>query len=159
MYRTGDLGRYNENGDVEYLGRLDFQVKLRGFRIELGEIESNAIHYESMQQVAANVVKDQLCLYYVAETQIDKDKLREFLAASLTEYMVPTVYMQLDSMPMTPSGKINRKALPEPVFDSSTDYVAPETENEKIVAECMKKVLGTENMPGALDNFFTLFVL
>ena len=156
MYRTGDLGRYNENGDVEYLGRLDFQVKLRGFRIELGEIESNAIHYESMQQVAANVVKDQLCLYYVAETQIDKDKLREFLAASLTEYMVPTVYMQLDSMPMTPSGKINRKALPEPVFDSSTDYVAPETENEKIVAECMKKVLGTENMPGALDNFFTL---
>ena len=156
MYHTGDLGRYNEDGDVEYMGRLDFQVKLRGFRIELGEIESNAIHYESMKMVAAAVKKDQLCLYYVASEEIDKEALKAFLSETLTEYMVPTVYMQLDAMPMTPSGKVNRRALPEPLADAGASYVAPEGDAECAVAAGMKKVLGMETEVGAEDNFFTL---
>ena len=156
MYHTGDLGRYNEDGDVEYRGRLDFQVKLRGFRIELGEIESNAIHFEAMKIVAAAVRKDQLCLYYVATEEIDKDALRSYLAQTLTEYMVPTVYIQLDVMPMTPSGKVNRKALPDPEIDERADYVAPQGEAECAVAAGMKKVLGTEAEVGAEDNFFAL---
>ena len=156
MYHTGDLGRYNEDGDVEYMGRLDFQVKLRGFRIELGEIESNAIHYDSMKMVAAAVKKDQLCLYYVASGEVDKDALRAFLSETLTEYMVPTVYIQLDSMPMTPSGKVNRRALPEPEMEAGVGYVAPEGEAECAVAAAMKKVLGMETEVGAEDNFFTL---
>ena len=156
MYHTGDLGRYNPDGDVEYMGRLDFQVKLRGFRIELGEIESTAIHYPSIKQVAAAVVKDHLCLYYVAEGEVDSEKLRAFLAETLTEYMVPTVYMPLDNMPMTPSGKVNRRALPEPEFEADSNYEAPATATETAIAECFVKVLRLENKVGALDNFFTL---
>ena len=156
MYHTGDLGRYNDDEDVEYLGRLDFQVKLRGFRIELGEIESNAIRYEGMKIVAAAVVKDRLCLYYFAESKIDADDLKDFLAKSLTAYMVPTVYMQLDNMPMTPSGKVNRKALPEPDVQSSEDYVEPEGEVEASVALEIQKLLGMETKISALDSFFAL---
>ena len=156
MYHTGDLGRYNEDGGVEYMGRLDFQVKLRGFRIELGEIESNAIHYDSMKMVAAAVRKDQLCLYYVASKTIDKESLRSFLAQTLTEYMVPAVYIQLDAMPMTPSGKVNRKALPDPEVETGTGYVEPQGAAECAVAAGMKKVLGMETEVGAEDNFFML---
>lgn len=156
MYRTGDLGRYDENGDVELLGRLDFQVKLRGFRIELGEVESRAVQYRGMKQVVAAVKRDTLVLYYTAKTKIDPDDLKAFLSQSLTEYMVPTNYMQLDKMPMTPSGKIDRKSLPEPKLISSNAYVEPETEAEKTVAESMGKILGSAEPVGALDNFFEL---
>ena len=156
MYHTGDLGRYDETGNVEYLGRLDFQVKLRGFRIELGEIESRAVQYPGMKQVVAAVRKDILVLYYTADTAIDQDQLRDHLAKSLTAYMVPGSFMQLDRLPMTPSGKIDRKALPDPKQTSSVTYTAPETEEEKTVAESMQKVLGLSNPVGALDNFFEL---
>lgn len=156
MYRTGDLGRYDENGDVELLGRLDFQVKLRDFRIELGEIESRAVQYQNMKQVVAAVKKDTLVLYYTAKTKINPDDLKAFLAQSLTEYMVPANYIQLDKMPMTPSGKIDRKSLPEPKLISSNAYVEPETDAEKTVAECMGKILGFTEPAGALDNFFEL---
>jgi amino acid adenylation domain-containing protein len=156
MYRTGDLARYNENGELEYLGRIDFQVKLRGFRIELGEIENRAAAFTGIKQVSAQVKKDQLVLYYTAEIDINKNILKEFMAETLTEYMVPSVYMQLEKMPMTPVGKIDRKALPEPEFTSSAEYVAPETEAEIALAESMQKILGITNKIGVLDNFFEL---
>ena len=110
MYRTGDLVRYNEDKELEFLGRIDTQVKLRGFRIETGEIETAASLYEGITQVAARVCDDHLVLYYTGDRQIDQDDLRSFLAGSLTEYMVPAAYKQLDEMPMTPNGKIDRKA-------------------------------------------------
>ena len=113
MYRTGDLARYNEDGQLEYLGRVDNQVKLRGFRIEMGEIENRAGQFEGIEYVAAAVKKDQLVLYYTAAeaAAIDQEELRRFLAETLPDYMAPMVYMPLSMMPMTPSGKIDRKAL------------------------------------------------
>ena len=116
MYRTGDLARYNEDGQLEYLGRIDNQVKLRGFRIEMGEIETRASQFDGIAQVAAAVKKDQLVLYYTSagNAPIDAEQLRRFLSETLTEYMVPTVYMPLAAMPMTPNGKIDRKHYKAP---------------------------------------------
>lgn len=128
MYHTGDLCRWNEEGQIEYMGRIDTQVKLRGFRIELGEIESKALNIEGIRQAAAEVRKvmgnEHLVLYYTlsdassqgeesnpAGAALSDDDIRTALAAtSLAEYMVPDAYMRLDAMPMTPNGKINRKA-------------------------------------------------
>ena len=116
MYRTGDLARYNEEGQLEYLGRIDTQVKLRGFRIELGEIESRASQFAGIRSAAAEVRKDNLVLYYVSDNETDNDKLKAFLSESLTEYMIPSVYVRLPEMPFTPNGKIDRKALPAGTF-------------------------------------------
>ena len=159
VYHTGDLVRYNEDGNIEYLGRIDNQVKLRGFRIELGEIETLISKYESVTMVSVQVKEiggvQHLVAYYSAGTEIDKTALQNYLAESLTEYMVPEVYMQLDEMPLTPNGKVNTKALPEPEI-VQTEYVAPESEEEALVAECIAQVLSLELRVGALDNFFSL---
>ena len=108
VYRTGDLCRWNEQGLLEYLGRIDQQVKLRGFRIELGEIESQALKFEGISQAVASVYDGQLlCLYYTADCDIDEGVLKEFLAKSLPDYMVPAAYIQLDELPLTPNGKVD----------------------------------------------------
>ena len=162
MYHTGDLCRWNEEGQIEYMGRIDTQVKLRGFRIELGEIESKALNIEGVRQAAAEVRKvmgnEHLVLYYtvVEGSNIDDESLRAALAASsLAEYMVPDTYMRLDTMPMTPNGKINRKTLPMPELKRSIDYVAPEGETEQLFARIFSEVLGIEQV-GALDDFFEI---
>ena len=159
MYHTGDLCRWNKDGDLEYMGRIDFQVKLRGFRIELGEIESLISQYDGITMVSVQVREvggtQHLVAYYSAHTEIDKAALESYLAESLTEYMVPDVYMQLNPMPLTPNGKVNTKALPEPEI-ALTEYVEPEGVKEPVVAECISQVLGTEGKVGALDNFFSL---
>ena len=157
VYHTGDLARYNADGQIEYMGRIDFQVKLRGFRIELGEIENRASQYGGVQMVAAEVKNGQtLCLYFTAATQIDTAALSAFMAETLADYMVPNVFMQLDEMPLTPNGKVNRKALPEPVIASRCEYVEPATAQEQKVADVMRQILGLESPVGALDNFFEL---
>ena len=159
VYHTGDLVRYNEDGDIEYLGRIDNQVKLRGFRIELGEIETLISKYDGITMVSVQVKEvggvQHLVAYYSANTEIDKAALEASLAESLTDYMVPEVYMQLDSMPLTPNGKVNTKALPEPEI-ALTEYVEPEGVKEPIVAECISQVLSIGGNVGALDNFFSL---
>ena len=162
MYHTGDLCRWNEEGQIEYMGRIDTQVKLRGFRIELGEIESKALNIEGVRQAAAEVRKvmgnEHLVLYYTADegSSIDDEAIRAALAASsLAEYMVPDAYMRLDSMPMTPNGKINRKVLPMPELKRSIDFVAPEGEGEQLFATIFSEVLGIEQV-GALDDFFEI---
>ena len=162
MYHTGDLCRWNEDGQIEYMGRIDTQVKLRGFRIELGEIESKALNIEGIKQAAAEVRKvmgnEHLVLYYtVAEgATIDDESLRAALAASsLAEYMVPDTYMRLEAMPMTPNGKINRKTLPMPELKRSIDYVAPEGETEQLFTRIFSEVLGIDQV-GALDDFFEI---
>ncbi|MBQ8072988.1 MAG: non-ribosomal peptide synthetase, partial [Clostridia bacterium] len=153
IYRTGDLARYNERGEMEYLGRIDTQVKLRGFRIELGEIENRAIQYGRLKEAAAAVKKEQVVLYYTTEDDIEMDtaELRGYLSERLTDYMVPTVYMKLEKMPLNTSGKIDRKALPEPVLADLGEIVPPETETEKALFEIAAGILGTEEFGVTTD--------
>ncbi|MCR4762284.1 MAG: amino acid adenylation domain-containing protein, partial [Lachnospiraceae bacterium] len=156
IYRTGDLARYNEDGDLEYLGRIDDQIKLRGFRIELGEIENTAASYEGISAVAALVKKDAIVLYYTADETIDTDRLRAHLSRTLPEYMIPAFFMQLEGMPVAPGGKVDRKALPEPETRRRASYEEPENETERIIAECMQKILGLSDRIGRGDNFYEL---
>lgn len=144
-YRSGDLVRWSKDGNIEYIGRMDKQVKLRGLRIELGEIESRTSLFDSIKQVAVDVKNDQLCCYYVSKNnvQIDQEKLKSFLAEKLTDFMIPEVYMQLDQMPLNPNGKIDRKKLPEPEMDLG-QIIAPETEKEKQIFDIMKNLIGTD---------------
>ncbi|MDO5566785.1 MAG: amino acid adenylation domain-containing protein, partial [Planctomycetia bacterium] len=114
-YRTGDLVRWNASGELEYLGRIDTQVKIRGFRIELGEVESAIARYPSVQSACADVrtigSSPQLVAWFVASEQISVEKLRDWLSEKLTDYMLPSVLVQLDRIPLTPNGKVDRKAL------------------------------------------------
>ena len=162
MYHTGDLCRWNNEGQIEYLGRIDTQVKLRGFRIELGEIESKALNIDGIRQAAAEVRKIQgnehLVLYYtvVDGSPIDDETIRKTLAASsLADYMVPDIYMLMTTMPMTPNGKINRKVLPTPELQRTTEYVAPEGEKEKLFCDIFSDILKIKEV-GATDNFFEI---
>ena len=162
MYHTGDLCRWNEDGQIEYMGRIDTQVKLRGFRIELGEIESKVLNLEGIRQAAAEVRKVQgnehLVLYYtvVEGAAIDDAAILAALkASSLAEYMVPDVYMKMDVMPMTPNGKINRKALPAPELQRTTEYEAPKGEMEELFCTIFSDILKIKEV-GATDNFFEI---
>ncbi|MDY7096183.1 MAG: amino acid adenylation domain-containing protein, partial [Acidobacteriota bacterium] len=163
LYRSGDLARRLADGDVEYLGRIDHQVKVRGFRIELGEIESTLAGSENVAQsvVMAHDSGDagaQLVAYVVpaAEQSVDVEGLRAHLRARLPEYMVPAVFMPLEELPLTVNGKIDRRALPAPdAAERTTGYVAPRTTSEEVVASVWSQVLGVEEV-GALDDFFDL---
>ena len=151
MYKTGDLAKYNEEGELEYCGRIDFQVKLRGFRIELGEVENAASSYPHIKQVLASVKNKQLVLYYSAEGEIDENDLKAKMGSRLTEYMVPTVFIRLDEMPMTPGGKIDRKALPEPTH-ASIASIAPRNELEEKVYQALARIVGYGDF-GVTDDF------
>src|SRR6185369_16050800 len=119
MYRTGDLGRYKRDGSIEYLGRVDHQVKIRGYRIELGEIEAAINEYPSVEQAIVLAREDEpgekrLVGYVVGREQISSGQMREYLQTRLPGYMVPGAYVQLEAMPLTSNGKIDRRALPRP---------------------------------------------
>lgn len=166
LYRTGDLGYWREDGAIEFLGRLDDQVKVRGFRIELGEIEARLREHP---RVAGGVVvarpglggDPQLVAYIVAEAGGEVpgvSELREYLAETLPDYMVPGAVVALDAIPLSPNGKVDRRALPEPdleLRDGRAPFVAPRTEAEQMVAEAWKEVLGVERV-GVDDNFFEI---
>ena len=142
MYRTGDLCRWNEEGLLEFIDRIDSQVKLRGYRIELGEIESCASKFEGISQAVAVIRPiggtDTLCLYYTADqgATVDANELRQFLSRTLTEYMLPAVYMQTDELPLTPNGKIDRRRLPEPTIAAQKEYVALPTRQRRSLRVC-----------------------
>lgn len=161
MYRTGDLARWRADGEIEYLGRIDTQVKIRGLRIELGEIESVM---GSMEGIGLTAVADKrdadnrqyLAGYYTADAEIDEKKLRRHLAEKLPKYMIPNYFMHLDVMPMTPSGKIDRKNLPEPdVTSQKREYAEPVTEREKKLCSFVEKLLHVKRV-GIQDDFFEL---
>ncbi|WP_330257130.1 amino acid adenylation domain-containing protein [Nocardia sp. NBC_00565] len=158
MYRTGDLVRRRADGVLEYLGRADFQAKIRGHRIELGEIEVALLAEPCVAQaavvVSASEIGDQLAAYVVPTTEVEADALRESLAQVLPLYMVPSAIMVLESFPMNSSGKLDRAALPRPVF-RARDFVAPATVTEQAVAEVFGEVLGAARV-GAEDDFFDL---
>jgi len=165
MYRTGDLCRWRRDGQVEFLGRADDQVKVRGFRIELGEIESVLSHHPAVRRAAVTAERhgagsSRLIGYVVAERS-DADlaaQLKQFVGARLPDYMVPSAFVLLDEMPLTPNGKINRKALPAPDAsrdDLASQYVPPRNDLEEQLAEIWSSVLGLERV-GIHDNFFEL---
>ncbi|WP_302475267.1 non-ribosomal peptide synthase/polyketide synthase [Pseudomonas koreensis] len=163
LYRTGDLVRQRADGTVDYLGRIDHQVKIRGFRIELGEVEARLKQQPGVRDAAVvareGVSGKQLLGYVLASADAVTDglceRLREQLKASLPDYMVPAHLMLLERMPLTPNGKLDRKALPDPGAEQRQDYVAPHTDLEKAVAKIWQDVLKIERV-GLTDNFFEL---
>ncbi len=162
MYRTGDLARWLPDGNIEFLGRIDDQVKVRGFRIELGEIESQLLKLPQIKEAAA-VARDDLqgnkyiAAYIVGEETLPSDRLRAELLQELPDYMVPSCFVQLDQMPLTVNGKIDRKALPEPdlTMDTGAEYEAPSDELEEGICRLWKKIFKAERV-GINDNFFAL---
>jgi amino acid adenylation domain-containing protein len=162
MYRTGDLGRWRADGTLEFLGRTDFQVKLRGYRIELGEIEAALRSHDAVRDAVVLAREDapgdrRLVAYIVAPDSVEADALRESLAERLPEHMVPAAYVRLEALPLTPSGKVDRKALPAPEGDAfvTRGYEAPVGNTEQALAEIWAEVLGVERV-GRNDHFFKL---
>lgn len=162
LYRTGDNAYWREDGNIVYVGRSDFQVKIRGLRIELGEIESALQSVAGIDRAVVVVRKDKedrqlICAFYTGQEKSAKE-LRKEIGKSLPKYMIPHIFTCLEKMPMTASGKANRNALPEIDLENistETEYVVPETAEEKILAECVEDVLGTERV-SVLDNFFDI---
>ncbi|HEY0602555.1 MAG TPA: amino acid adenylation domain-containing protein, partial [Herpetosiphonaceae bacterium] len=180
LYKTGDLARFLPDGAIEYLGRLDFQVKVRGFRIELGEIEAALGQHPQIREVVVvarqDVPGETRLVAYLVENQeprtknldagpdgskfsvLGSDSLRRFLHDKLPEYMIPAAFVTLDALPLSPNGKVDRKALPAP--DTSRPeleaaFVPPQTPEEQALAEIWQLVLGLERV-GVHDNFFAL---
>ena len=161
MYRTGDVVSWNRSGELEYVGRSDFQVKLRGFRIELGEIEAALVAVDSVGQAVAVVHEDahagEMLVAYVTASSgsdVDVDVVREVLSAGLPSYMVPSQILVLEEFPLNINGKLDRKLLPEPVFEKAV-FRAPVTAVEEIVASVFADLLGVDRV-GLDDDFFAL---
>lgn len=156
LYRTGDLTRWLASGEIEFLGRIDNQVKLRGFRIELGEIEAVLARHESVRACVVVARQDALAAYVVSndEGTIEAAELRRHLGERLPAYMIPSLFVSLEALPMLSNGKVNRKALPEPE-QTRREYVAPRTPSEQVLASIWADVLKVESV-GVDDNFFEL---
>jgi thioesterase domain-containing protein/acyl carrier protein len=171
LYKTGDLGRWLPDGNIEYFGRNDQQVKIRGFRIEIGEIENLLLKKPGIKEAAvtARETKDgekYLCAYYVSannagsleqeqETKPDTRGLRVCLQEKLPDYMIPSFFMELEQFPLTPGGKIDRKALPEPEVKTSVEYEAPRNEVEKQLQEIWREIFESEHID-INDDFFEI---
>ena len=164
IYRTGDLVRYSNDGNIEYLGRIDYQVKLRGFRIELGEIERVLNQHAEVRETIAVVREDEpddrrLVAYVVPEIAgINSNELREYVRQKLPEYMLPAAIVELKEFPLTPNGKVDRRALPAPQLsrsDLETQFQPPRTPTEEILAGIWSAILKVDSI-GVHDNFFHL---
>ena len=169
LYKTGDLARYLSDGNIEFLGRIDNQVKLRGFRIELGEIEAVLATHPQVQETTVIVREDiqsdkRLVAYVVPKTETEPkaalptvNELRSFLKSKLPDYMVPNAFVILKAMPLTPNGKVDRRNLPVPDHTTRPDaaYVMPQTKVEQIIASVWQEMLHVEKV-GIYDNFFEL---
>ncbi|MEG4073438.1 amino acid adenylation domain-containing protein [Microcoleus sp. Pol14C2] len=165
LYKTGDLARYLPDGNIEYIGRIDGQVKIRGFRIELGEIETALAKHRAVKQAVVLAREDapgdkRLVAYIVAnpEEKLAIADLRPYLQGQLPDYMVPAVFVNVEAMPKTPSGKIDRRALPAPDSqrqEQSQSYAAPQSELELLLAGVWSKLLKLDRV-GIHDNFFEI---
>jgi len=166
LYKTGDLGRWQSNGVLEYLGRNDDQVKIRGFRIELGEIEARLGQHPQVREVAVLARNDEpgekqlvayMTLQSAAGAAVNANTMREYLSASLPAYMIPAAFVVLEDFPLTPNGKVDRRALPGPARAdrSSREYEPPLGEVEELLAEIWRSVLGTAQV-SRHDDFFQL---
>jgi amino acid adenylation domain-containing protein/non-ribosomal peptide synthase protein (TIGR01720 family) len=172
LYKTGDQVRWHQDGTIEYLGRIDNQVKLRGFRIELEEIERKLLNHKQVKRAAVLVRKAEegeieetrkdtgayLCAYYILKGELKEAQLREYLIRELPGYMIPSFFVPLKEFPLLPSGKLNRQAFPEPatvLAEIEEQYTAPRNEKEKRISEIWESVLGRKKI-GVHDNFFRI---
>lgn len=160
IYRTGDFGILHREGYIEFLGRRDQQVKIRGFRIELGEIENRLLEHPSVRNAVVIDRNDQngkkyLCAYLVSDEELTNSELRAHIIKTLPEYMIPAYFVQVDIIPLTQNGKINRNSLPEPELMSEKEYVVPANDIEEKLAVIWQEVLGVE-LVGVTHSFFEL---
>jgi acyl carrier protein len=176
LYRTGDLARWSADGALEYLGRIDHQVKVRGFRIELGEIESQLVAQAGVREavmtaqdgpggtrlVAYVTVSEnrpdfeaEVAARITSDTKLDTQVLRTELGKTLPDYMVPSIIVLLAALPLSPNGKVDRKALPSPDIEASAEYTAPQGEAEQVLAAIWQDVLKIERI-GRHDDFFAI---
>jgi iturin family lipopeptide synthetase C len=170
FYRTGDLARWLPDGNIEFIGRIDDQVKIRGFRIQLGEIENHLLNNDDIKE--AIVIEKQttaqrdsnreespgyLCAYFVSDKKLKTAELRDYLSEKLPTYMLPSYFVQLETVPLTVHGKIDKKSLPDPTegIDTGVQYHPPTNENQQILVEVWKNVLGVDKI-GIDDNYFAL---
>lgn len=167
LYRTGDLGRWHEEGYVEFLGRVDFQVKVRGYRVELGEIERVLLGYPGIRHSLAvarraagnssTLGDNYLFAYYISEAVLDEELIMDYMRLKLPDYMVPSVLLRLLSLPLTPNGKLDRNALPVPERIDTEAEAKPRDELEYLVYQTWGEILGLENEEfGMKDSFFRL---
>ena len=164
LYKTGDLARYRPDGNIEFLGRIDHQVKIRGFRIELGEIEARLLEASDINEAAVIAREDQpgdkrLVAYLVAASKeaADLDQLKANLKGTLPDYMIPSAFVLLDSMPLSANGKLDYKRLPQPDMSglSAQNYQQPQTQVEQVLADIWRELLAVKRV-GRHDNFFEL---
>ncbi|NOQ26722.1 MAG: amino acid adenylation domain-containing protein, partial [Bacteroidales bacterium] len=161
IYQTGDLAKWTNDGNIDFLGRIDHQVKIRGFRIELGEIESVLLKYENIKESVVLAREENgdkyLCAYIVSAKELNHEELRAYMSAQLPDYMVPSYFIEMESLPLTANGKVNRKALPSPEIKAGDDYVAPSNEIEEKLVEIWSKVLNIEKEDISVNvNFFSI---
>ncbi|WP_026579340.1 bacitracin non-ribosomal peptide synthetase BacC [Bacillus sp. SB47] len=162
LYKTGDLAKWLPDGNIEFIGRIDHQVKIRGFRIELGEIESRLEMHEDINETIVIVREDEesrpyICAYITAKREISLDELKGFLGEKLPDYMIPAYFVNMDKLPLTKNGKVDRKALPEPdrTMGAESEYEAPRNETEEKLAAIWRDILKVEKA-GINDHFFEL---
>ncbi|AIX07619.1 plipastatin non-ribosomal peptide synthetase PpsC [Bacillus subtilis] len=160
LYRTGDLARWLPDGTIEYVGRIDDQVKVRGYRVELGEIESALRQIDGVKEAAvlartAQTGSKELFGYISVKAGTNAEQVRSLLACSLPNYMIPAYIIEMENLPLTSNGKLNRKALPEPDFASKQTYIPPRNELEEQLALIWQEVLGIQRI-GIEDSFFEL---
>jgi amino acid adenylation domain-containing protein len=161
MYKTGDLGRWLPSGKIEFLGREDFQVKIRGYRIELAEIENALLQFTGIEQAVAVALTEtdnsqRLVAYFKSGKPIKEESLQQFLPGFLPEYMIPARFIQLDSIPLTANGKVNRAALPHPNQVSKIEQTvsqAPRNSTEALLVKIFREILGDDEI-GIHDDFF-----
>ncbi|MBJ8205708.1 non-ribosomal peptide synthetase, partial [Bacillus cereus] len=161
LYRTGDIEKWLPKGELEFLGRVDHQVKIRGFRIELEEIEARLLNLNGVKEAVVSAKENEgeqyLCAYLVSDIHSSVSELREYLSKHLPEYMIPSYFVYMDKMPLTPNGKLDRKALPEPEKSANmgVEYLAPTNEVEEKLVEVYQQVLGVSDI-GINHDFFEL---
>ena len=162
IYRTGDLARWLPDGNIDFIGRVDNQVKIRGFRIEIQEIENLLQSHPQVKNAVVIAREDELgrkylCAYFVSDQELEISRLRESLLRELPDYMVPSYFIQVASLPLTVNGKIDKNALPEPegLIVTGTPYVAPQGDKEQKLADIWREILNVEKI-GINDNFFEL---
>ncbi|WP_143317979.1 non-ribosomal peptide synthetase [Clostridium sp. HBUAS56017] len=161
IYKTGDLAKWLPDGNIHFIGRIDYQVKINGFRIELQEIEAKLLQYSKLKEVVVVDKKDEsgnkyLCAYIVSEEKVCSKEIKDFLKKEVPSYMIPSYIMQLESMPINSNGKIDRKELPTPNLDNfNCKYIAPQNKFEEKISEVWSKVLGIKNVSTDL-NFFEI---
>lgn len=156
VYKTGDLVRLLHGGEIEYLGRNDFQIKIHGLRIELSEIEKRMLELQSIQQAIVLKNKEQLVAYYSGPTKLSSRKIKIFLKEKLPDYMVPTSYIYLKEFPLTINGKLDRRALPNPQLKME-EFIEPKNSTESCIQEIFSELLDFEaSKIGVLSNFFSM---